>query len=109
MEIHVQKTEKVFITKKQQKDIAVKVMEDALNRVLSGNGTPSYVLRLEFREKRAPGAKESEVYVCSIGQDYRGGEDISWIREASEEESTLYNSVKTLKRLINENISSNTH
>ena len=96
MEIHVQKTEKVFITKKQQKDIAIKVMEASLNRTLSGNGT------LEFREKRAPGAKESEVYVCSIGQDYRGVEDISWIRAATEEESTLYNSVKTLKRLMNE-------
>ena len=104
MEIHIQKTEKVHITKEQQRDIALKVLEDVFYRVLRNKGFD------DLREKRELGAKEGELYACIVTSDYHhGGEDISWIREASEEESTLYNNVKTLKRLINENISSNTH
>lgn len=97
MEIHIQKTEKVHITKEQQRDIALKVLEEVFDRTLISKGFN------DLREKRELGAKEGELYACNVTSDYHhGGDDISWIRKATEEESTLYNSVESLKKLIRE-------
>ena len=95
MEIHVQKTEKVHITKEQQRDIALKVVEEVFYRTLRNKGFN------DLREKRELGAKKGELYACHVTSNYHhGGDDISWIRKATEEESILYNSVESLKKLI---------
>jgi hypothetical protein len=97
MEIYIQKTEKVHITKEQQRDIALKVVEEVFYRTIRHKGFN------DLREKRELGAKEGELYACNVTSDYHhGGDDISWIRKATEEESTLYNSVESLKKLIHE-------
>ena len=97
MEIFVEKLERVKLNPDQQKAVTLKTIDRAFKKMLCEKGGD------EIREYREPGERESKLFLCKVETDYHhGGDDISWIRKATEEESTLYNSVESLKKLIHE-------